>query len=734
MLAAWAAMFGAALTVAGCFAAGVLALRWSGAKLDRVERVPLAFVLGAGCLHLAVFAMMASRIAYKPVWWILLGGAIVTAVVFKNRIHAEAERTRRATDWELAALFAVILAAFTVMYVVNAWAPETSADGAGYHLGILAQYLRARGFVSIPTNMYASLGQGVEMVYAPAFALGRHSAAALVHVAFAIAFGLAIFAYGRRIGKPWVGAAAATIVYVSPVVGKDATTAYIDVATGAIVFAAFYWLQIWDEQRNPRLLAVAGFMAGYAFAAKYTMFVMVLYALLFVAWKTRRVRTVAIVAAGAVLTCGPWLIKNWIFMHDPLAPFATRIFPSPYIHTLAVEDWAQWLRRYDVPNLWALPLEDTVRGRWTQGIVGPIFLLAPLGLLALRDRVGRRVLLMGAILLATYFGNLGTRFLIPCLPFFALAMALAVQKWKPALAAMVVVQAIASWPTVIPRYANQYAWRLDEFPLSAALRLTPVDEYLQKHTDYEQIRLIEQYVPPHERVLDLKGVPESYTSRQLITPFPGALNNTLMDFLDMAQQEEWQVRRAFVFRFPDQRTQHIRVVQTAQGKRLEQWNVHELRFYSRGAEVPRSGAWRVRAWPNPWEIQYAFDNSDVTRWRSWQTGQPGMFIEVNFGEIEDVDEIRMFSSVDYRWDIRFEVQTGGPSKWTKVTDSFEEVPAKPRGYLPRAATSELYAHGIRYILVDDTHRLADAFFDNPEGWGIELAARAARTSLYRILP
>ncbi|HWZ33903.1 MAG TPA: glycosyltransferase family 39 protein [Bryobacteraceae bacterium] len=735
MLAAWAAMFGAALTVAGCFAAGVLALRWSGAKLDRVERVPLAFLLGAGCLHLAVFAVMAARIAYKPVWWILLGGLIVTACVLKQPNHAEAQRTRRAADWTLAALFAVIFAAFTVMYVVNAWAPETSADGAGYHLGVLAQYLRARGFVPMPTNMYASLGQGVEMVYAPAFALGKHSAAALVHVAFAITLGLAIFAYGRRIGKPWVGAAAATIVYVSPVVGKDATTAYIDVATGAIVFAAFYWLQIWDEQRNPRLLAIAGFMAGYAFAAKYTMFVMVLYALLFVAWKTRRVRTVAIFAAGAVLTCAPWLIKNWIFMHDPLAPFATRTFPSPYIHTLAVEDWAEWLRRYDIPNLWSLPLEDTVRGRWTQGIAGPIFLLAPLGLLALRDRIGRRVLLLGAVLLATYFGNIGTRFLIPCLPFFALAMALAVQKWKPALAAMVAVQAIASWPPVILAYANQYVWRLDDFPYQAALGIASREEYLRTHLfGYERAKMIESQVAPQDKILDLAGLEESYTSRQVIAPFPGALNNTLMDVLDMVQQEEWQVRRAFVFRVPDQRTQHIRVVQTAQGKKLEEWNVHELRFYSRGVEVPRSSAWRIRAWPNPWEIQYAFDNSDATRWRSWQTGQPGMFIEVNFGDVEEVDEIRMFSSIDYHWDIRFEVQTGSAGKWTKVTDSFEETPAKPRGYMPRAATYELYAHGIRYILVDDAHRLADAFFDNPEGWGIELVARAASTSLYRILP
>ena len=473
-------------------------------------------------------------------------------------------------------------------------------------------------------------------------------------------------------------------------------------------------------------------MAGYAFAAKYTMFVMVPYALFFVAWRTRRLRPVAIAAAGAVLTCAPWLIKNWIFMHDPVAPFFTRVFPSPYLHTLIIEEWEQYLHRYDVPNLWALPLEVTGRGGLTQGIIGPIFLLAPLGLLALRDRAGRRVLFLGVILLATYFGNLGTRFMIPCLPFFALAMAIAVERWKPALVGLALIQAVAAWPAVMPLYANQYAWRLEDFPWRAALRIMPQEEFLKKNLfGYEDIKMIDEHVPTQDKVLDLVGVPESYTTRHLIQTFPGAQNNNLMDFLDIALSEDWQPRRAFVFHFPEQRTQRIRIVQTAQGTRPEQWNVHELRFYSRGAEIVRNSAWRIRAWPNPWDIQYAFDNSDATRWRSWQTGEPGMFIDVNFGRDQEVDEIRMFTSTEYRWPMQFEVHADGGRK---IASQVDEVAAAPHGFLPRAATFEIYSQGIRYILLEDTNRLADEFAENPEGWNIQLVARTADTSLYKVLP
>ena len=46
------------------------------------------------------------------------------------------------------------------------------------------RYLHARGFERIPTDMYASLAKAWKCCSLPAFAFGRHSAAALVHLAF----------------------------------------------------------------------------------------------------------------------------------------------------------------------------------------------------------------------------------------------------------------------------------------------------------------------------------------------------------------------------------------------------------------------------------------------------------------------------------------------------------------------------------------------------------------------
>jgi len=392
MRQALAALFGAGFTVAACYATGALFLDKLRAKLSSFERVPLAFALGAACLHLVIFAIFATHLAYKPVLWLLLAMPIVAALVRRTSCSTAdvivsgparglaADRGGRPT---YVYIMAACAAVFFVLYLVNAWAPEASPDGSGYHLSLIARYLRAHAFERVTTNWYAALGEGIEMLYAPAFSIGRHSAAALVHFAFLTALALAIAAFGRRIGKFWAGAAAAVLVFISPVVGIDGTSAYIDVGTATAAFAAFYFLELWDAERNPRLLIPAGLLAGYTCASKYTAFVLVIYAVAFVAWRSRRALPALVVASCAAVMIAPWIVRSWVWFANPIAPVGNALFRNPYFYVFAEQDWAAWLRHYDVKNRWELPLEVTFRGMQTNGLLGPVFLLAPLALFAL---------------------------------------------------------------------------------------------------------------------------------------------------------------------------------------------------------------------------------------------------------------------------------------------------------------------------------------------------------------
>ena len=80
-----------------------------------------------------------------------------------------------------------VFIAYFILYFFNAMAPEASPDGAGYHLGLVARYLREHGFHQITWNIYANLSEGAEMLFLFAFAFGKHSAAAMVHLAFLMA-------------------------------------------------------------------------------------------------------------------------------------------------------------------------------------------------------------------------------------------------------------------------------------------------------------------------------------------------------------------------------------------------------------------------------------------------------------------------------------------------------------------------------------------------------------------
>ncbi|MEP6962155.1 MAG: hypothetical protein ABI995_08755, partial [Acidobacteriota bacterium] len=391
-----AAVFGAGFTAVSCYSFGVVLLDRLGLSgmLRRAERFPLGFTLGAAALHLLLFALLAAHVAYWPV---------MIGLMLAVNLRAYRSGAWRPQGLELArvnvglqVLLFVLGGTYGLIYFIYALAPEHSPDGSSYHLGIISRYLREHGMASITTSIYAMLGQGVELIFLPAFTIGRQSAAALTHLSFGVALAFAILAYGRRLGKPWVGAAAALFTLLSPVVGLTTSIAYIDVATAAIVFACFYFLEIWDREREVsaaawKLLIPVGLLAGYAYAAKYTTFPIGIYALGFVAFKARRLKPVLLVAACAAIMAGPWIARNWIEFQNPVAPLANSTFRNPYVHVMFENQYSEYLRHYGVTDRRTLPLDVTIGGEKTTGLIGPLFLLLPLGLLALRRREGRHL-------------------------------------------------------------------------------------------------------------------------------------------------------------------------------------------------------------------------------------------------------------------------------------------------------------------------------------------------------
>ncbi|HWR49545.1 MAG TPA: glycosyltransferase family 39 protein, partial [Bryobacteraceae bacterium] len=575
-------LFGALFTIAVAFAGGTLLLRGLGLTFYRDEERFFAFVTGAACLSLTVFALSALHLA-RPWVFLILGIAIIVVASRRGARHAIGERPRGLGRWPRIG-FWLLYTAFAVFYLATALAPESSPDGSGYHLGAVSRYLAHGGFF-FTTNMYASLSNGLEMLFLYAFAFGRHSAAALVHFSFYLALPLGMLAFGKRFRFPGAAATGGLLVFLSPIVGYDGAAAYNDVALACVLFAVFYLLQIWDRERTHALLIPIGLLAGFAYAIKYTGVLAVPYAAVFVGWKlvrkrTNPLRSLALLSGCALLMIAPWMVKNSLMTGNPLAPFFNSWFPNPYFHIGSEIQYRHWMATWgDLASKWEIPLEVTVGGSRLQGLLGLAFLLAPIALIALRRPMGRHLLLAAAVFGATYPANIGTRFLIPMLPFLAISMGLALADWKWAAPLLLAFHACTAWPVNLKQYCHPDAMRVEKFPHKAALRIETESSYLsRKLPGYQVARLLDETVPPQARILCFSPAPEAYTSRDQLVSYQGALEENLTDMLRAVVMPYWHPTKRYSFRFAQQSLRRIRVVQEGTASNPDEfWTVNEFR-------------------------------------------------------------------------------------------------------------------------------------------------------------
>lgn len=338
--------------------AGRWLCRVFGAKAPARANWATWFLIGAPVGSLLMFALCALKLA-QP--WIL-GGVCLAVGLSSIRAKPAVE----ASSGKLSRVFYAALLLFGAFYLLCALAPETSADGTAYHLGVLRNYLREGGLVRVDTNFYWNLPQGAEMLYLPAYAWGPSNGAAVTHLLFLLAVAILL--------AETVGLWPALAVLTAPVFAKTAPSAYVDVVLTAAVVVCV-WLAMRDQW------ALAGLLAGFAFSVKYSAFPaplwLVGYAIFQRKWKGLAAATACGVLAGA-----PWLVKNWLWLSNPLAPFANGIFPNPHFDAVTMGVYADLFRwktsELDIPN--ALK-QMIIGGQALQGFFGPWWfgvLLAPL--------------------------------------------------------------------------------------------------------------------------------------------------------------------------------------------------------------------------------------------------------------------------------------------------------------------------------------------------------------------
>lgn len=674
---------------------------------------------GAALLSLLLFALLVLHWAW-PALVVTLCGALALCALWRIRPVPRACVPR----W-----MAAPVAAYAFYYLVHALAPEIQPDAAVYHLGLVADWARHQGMPA-RIGFYELLPLGLETLFYPAFLIGGHSAAKLVHFGFFLATIPLVLQVGRKIGlDSRASFAAAGLYFLAPVAGISGSCAYNDAAAVFFPLAAF-GLLLEARQQRPEFFFHAGLSAGFAYAVKMTGAVAAAGA---AGWAARRHgrRGLALTAAGILLAAGAWPARNLLLTGNPFAPLGNRLFPNDHFHASSEAELSRKLASYNGVRPAEIPMELALRGVRLQGLAGPAVLLLPLALLAWRRPQARPALLAGLLLLLPWTRNIGARFLMPALPLLFLALASrAGPRWMQGL---FLLQAALCSPWALEAYADPHAWRLRGFPWKAALRLEPEQQYLRR-TLYE-FSFLEKAAPlvGAEGLLDLYGLPYAYLRTVPLGSLSSARFDNAVAALSAAmgpRPERIAVLRA---ELGGKSVLAVRV-------QLEQdwpgtWSLADVFLERASRRIAPSPSWSLYARPNPGDARLAADGSPATRWFTWDSSRAGAWWQVTMDTAREIDGIVLRTpDVPPRPPLTVHVLTAD-RRWNDVTGRLEKIRVERRLWR-KEAVRFVRSLGIRWIAapVGETGYgpVGRSMRALPDAWGVQLALEEKEIALFRI--
>jgi hypothetical protein len=435
-----------------------------------------------------------------------------------------------------------------------------------------------------------------------------------------------------------------------------------------------------------------------------------------------------------MLVGGPWMVRASVLSGNPVAPLFNRWFENAHFHVSTEESVRAFLRAYDVSPA-KLPLEITVLGAKTGGLVGPVFLLLPVALLALRKREGRWVWMAAIVAAIPWFLNAGTRFAMPALVFASIALAMSLP--KRAAWALAMVQMVAAWPHVLDLWTGNAAWRLRGMPWQAALRIEPEQEYLRRTLlEYRVAEMLQRHTRRGDRILDLEVAPASaYFDAVALTPWQSAAADRSSDALRIGLSKSRDAYWTGSVRWEKETVKAVRIRLSEPAMIPNGWSFQDVTLLDEGKPVFPSQEWQLEASRNVWETGLAFDRNPVSRWRIWQEAHRGEFLAIHFRSPRELDGARVLVFEPPRGLVlTFDGLAPDGLQWKTLAEpAWRSAPAL--NYREQAM-SMVRREGFRYILTragdEGLSQIGRELIDALRNWGLEKIADAEGVYLLKL--
>lgn len=493
------------------------------------------FEIGAGLggLALALFALSAAQILYRPVVVVALAFCVLLLGRGRRREGMAAVYPRPWSRSDLALMSLPLLAG--VVTLAASLAPPEFYDALLYHLAVPDRYVQHHGMLPIPGNYYAHYPANMGMLYAIGLLLRGGSLAQSLHWLCGAMAACALYASASRHLDRTTAILACAIFCLTPGIMLTATWAIADLCVtlfATLCFAAI--LNLWRGGER-RWLIAAGIFAGLALGTKYTAAVLVCApAAAAIALRPagsgsgpghrRRAALEAALFAGIALALvAPWLARNAIIAGNPLAPYFSAGAGGEGSPPDVAGEMARRLpREGGAPALAAhyllAPWRATMTRMGQGGYLGPVLLMLIPTLLLMRGLPAATapVALMTAIgCVAWAVSSQVVRYLFPLLPLAAILAAIAARR----LPRLVAVPALA-WSLA---YNMLLFMLLIETigSLRAVTGAEPAGDYLGRRvTYYPAMAWLEINAPPKARILFVGEGRTFYCPRECVASSP----------------------------------------------------------------------------------------------------------------------------------------------------------------------------------------------------------------------
>lgn len=400
--------------------------------------VVASFGVGLAALGVLTLIMCATGLLRAYVVWPVLAGL---GLLSARRI-AEAWgwlRNIKLPRLDAAGFVLVAVGSFaSLVLLINCLAPLTANDALVYHLNLSKIYTSAGGLVRLPYNVYANMPHYGEMLYTLVFCASGETGARLFYFLAVLAAATGIFALARRLVGRRFAAAGAACFLVEPLVLDIRVVCYVDILLVYFLIASVILLAdaLGRDAPSPRRAHVfaAAALGGFMLGIKYTGIApaLSLLALPLFAFRGRvKAKTIVVALVIAAAVFAPWLIKNEVYVGNPLYPVFAGSFDGPNWDKVQETELMRWQRNMGMgrtPLDYALlPFNVNERGRIGydrfDGTLAPVLLLlVPLAFVRRTRFALTLAIMMAGIFVFWAFSSQQLRFLLPSI---ALASVLA---------------------------------------------------------------------------------------------------------------------------------------------------------------------------------------------------------------------------------------------------------------------------------------------------------------------